>query len=622
MGKVVFKRGPEWDMVEIIPPTGEPGLAAEIGHLALTAGGDAVASGFAISSLTLRLVASELGAILDKHDAEADYDPAVLALLNAHLEEVEARQAASIERKVPARQIKKDLQASRFNPARELKAPQLENLSRLLELRHGANFSVPGAGKTTTLLALYELLHAKGQADRLLVVAPKNAFLSWEDELEACFPELPIRLRRLEGGVSGVEATLAADPEVCLITYQMLVNVHREVADWVSRHRTHVVLDESHRIKAGASKVTAAAALRLSGSGIRRDILSGTPMPQSSEDLRPQMEFLWPGQRILPELSPRAADSDDAIADIQDRMAPLYVRTTKDDLDLPALTLTPISLELGPIQSELYELLRSAARRRAAGISARDRAYLRRLGGQVVRLLEAATNPLLLAQGAPLDDHLSADQLNELLREFARHEKPAKLARAKQLAVDYLAGDKKLKVLLWTNFIANIDALAEMLAEFSPVVLHGSVDTGDIEDPDTREGRIRQFHNDPGCRVMVANPAACGEGISLHRACHYAIYVDRTFNAAHFLQSVDRIHRLGLPQEQLTRIDVLEARATIDTRVARRLAEKIDVMSRVLNDPGLAKLAYDPEDVEEEFPGGLEAADVEEVVDHLLRDDE
>jgi SNF2 family DNA or RNA helicase len=161
-----------------------------------------------------------------------------------------------------------------------------------------------------------------------------------------------------------------------------------------------------------------------------------------------------------------------------------------------------------------------------------------------------------------------------------------------------------------------------MLKSFNPVVLHGSVQTGTEEDPDTREGRIKQFHNDPGCRVMIANPAACGEGISLHQACHYAIYVDRTFNAAHYLQSVDRIHRLGLAEDQETRIDILEARWTIDTRVARRLLAKIEAMSTILNDPGLAALAYDPEDVVEEFPGGIQAEDVEEVVDHFVRDGE
>lgn len=41
-------------------------------------------------------------------------------------------------------------------------------------------------------------------------------------------------------------------------------------------------------------------------------------------------------------------------------------------------------------------------------------------------------------------------------------------------------------------------------------------------------------------------------------------------------------------------------------------------MARILNDRGLAAMAYDPDDVIEEFPAGLEAEDVEEVIDHLV----
>jgi SNF2 family DNA or RNA helicase len=286
-------------------------------------------------------------------------------------------------------------------------------------------------------------------------------------------------------------------------------------------------------------------------------------------------------------------------------------------------------VELGPIQRELYELLRSEAKRKASGMSAKDRAYLRHLGRHVVRLLETAVNPLLLAQGAVLDaeeeemeESPNILRAHDLIRQFARHEKPAKLVKAVKLAGDYLSKDPELKVLLWTSFIENIDSLAKMLGEFKPVVLHGSVQTGNSEDPETREGRIRQFHQEPTCRVMIANPAACGEGISLHQACHYAIYVDRTFNAAHYLQSVDRIHRLGLEPDQKTYIDILEAKWTIDARVARRLRVKIEAMSTILNDRGLASLAYDPEDVVEEFPGGLQAEDIEEVVDHLVRDED
>ena len=51
---------------------------------------------------------------------------------------------------------------------------------------------------------------------------------------------------------------------------------------------------------------------------------------------------------------------------------------------------------------------------------------------------------------------------------------------------------------------------------------------------DSREENIRRFKEDPECMVLVANPAAAAESISLHKHCNYALYLDRTYNAGHF----------------------------------------------------------------------------------------
>lgn len=148
-------------------------------------------------------------------------------------------------------------------------------------------------------------------------------------------------------------------------------------------------------------------------------------------------------------------------------------------------------------------------------------------------------------------------------------------------------------------------------------MLYGAVPTGDEEDPDTREGRIRRFHEDPETMVMIANPAAAGEGISLHRACQHAIYIDRSFNAAHYLQSVDRIHRLGLDPDAKPLVEILDARDTVDARVNERLNTKLEAMRIILNDQGIRALAYEASDVEEEFLGGIEPGDAAEILEHL-----
>src|SRR5262249_16991443 len=133
-----------------------------------------------------------------------------------------------------------------------------------------------------------------------------------------------------------------------------------------------------------------------------------------------------------------------------------------------------------------------------------------------------------------------------------------KLQRACVLARE-LAAEGNRSV-IWTSFTQNVERLAVMLSDLGATYIHGGVPTGSSDDPETRQGRIAAFHSPLGdCMVLIANPAACSEGISLHKVCHHAIYVDRTYNAAHYLQSVDRIHRLGLPPETLTHIHVLES---------------------------------------------------------------
>lgn len=169
------------------------------------------------------------------------------------------------------------------------------------------------------------------------------------------------------------------------------------------------------------------------------------------------------------------------------------------------------------------------------------------------------------------------------------------------------------KVVIWSTFVSTVEHLAGLLADVGAHFIHGGVDTS--EDPDaydTREAKIREFNApDSGCRVLVANPAACSEGISLHHVCHRAIYVDRNYNAAHYLQSEDRIHRIGLSPNIETYIPILVSPGTIDESVNRRLQAKVNTMSTILDDPDLSivPLNLDADDDVE----GLDPDDIEDL---------
>jgi SNF2 family DNA or RNA helicase len=172
--------------------------------------------------------------------------------------------------------------------------------------------------------------------------------------------------------------------------------------------------------------------------------------------------------------------------------------------------------------------------------------------------------------------------------------------------------------LIWSSFRANVEYIADQLADLGAFFIHGGVDAGDEDDDETREGRIRRFGCDDSVKVMVANPAAAAEGISLHHICHHAIYLDRTFNAAHYLQSEDRIHRFGLKPDEETHIEIVECLDTVDQTVRTRLDSKITAMRTVLDDPSLNPEVV-PVDISgiddvDEFSAGLDAEDIRAVL--------
>lgn len=301
-GRISFREQPLGDQILVAQDGLSDGLWAEISQLLLSYRASPKGKSLVISALDLRLSAHDLASVIRREGVATDYDDATRRLFELHLVEVRARKnaeqdATSLLPEAVAQQI---MASGRF--VRRMTDNQERDLGRLLLLRHGANFSVPGAGKTATLLAVYEAGRAEGRLDRLLIVAPKNAFLSWEEEIGLCYAEeTRPRVARITGGRATALDVLSSDPEITIVTYQFLPNVLDMISEWLRRGKSHVVLDESHRIKSGANGVYGSAALRLSTLAERRDVLSGTPMPNRAEDLRAQVEFLWPGQRILPE---------------------------------------------------------------------------------------------------------------------------------------------------------------------------------------------------------------------------------------------------------------------------------------------------------------------------------
>jgi SNF2 family DNA or RNA helicase len=122
--------------------------------------------------------------------------------------------------------------------------------------------------------------------------------------------------------------------------------------------------------------------------------------------------------------------------------------------------------------------------------------------------------------------------------------------------------------------------------EISTKILYGGTPTETDEqeaDIETREKIVEEFQSpNSSFRVVLANPFAVGESISLHKACRHAVYVERNFNAAAFLQSKDRIHRYGLPPDAKVNYYYLESRDTVNETIHNRLLQNEAAMMRIL----------------------------------------
>lgn len=541
----------------------------------------------------------QIGQLMQSFQMRADQDYQVDApaaeLIRQSVRNTNSYKDALAGRQVDEQDLLAKLQAAGFG--RTLKSHQILNVRTLAALPSGATFSVPGAGKTTEALATF--VYRRQPGDRLLIIAPKNAFAAWDEQLQECFPNTMDVFVRLRG--NNIIRALQDDPPFMLMSYQQMSRSRDIITPHLARYRVHMFLDESHRIKAGPLRQTAQAVLSVSQFPVGKLVMSGTPMPQSRDDLLPQFSFLYP--EIL-------ATADNVV----DRMRPIYVRTNKGELGLPPLTILRKTLSMSPLQLELYRFMKSEVARQATTyLSDRGRLAFRSLGRSVQRLLMFVSHPALLSREI---DFAKPGLLSAVLAEGKGPKMNYVLHRARELA------RRGEKVLIWSSFRNNVEYIADSLQDLGAVYIHGGVDAGDEDDDGTREGKIKLFHDDENVRVMVANPAAASEGVSLHKVCHHALYLDRTFNAAHFLQSMDRIHRLGLPPEQETIIEIVECASSVDEAVQWRLKTKIDAMAAALNDTTLRidPIPMDPEAVDEEGDwsgGGMDAEDVQALLRHL-----
>ena len=229
----------------------------------------------------------------------------------------------------------------------------------------------------------------------------------------------------------------------------------------------------------------------------------------------------------------------------------------------------------------------------------------------LVRILQMESDPHLLLQSLNLADFAYllddsgetdeidyADYSDEVKALIETCERTTKFEGCVELAASLARQGKP--AIIWCMFVHSIRRLAEALEEMGirTKCIYGEVPLEERQQilDDFRSGKIQ---------VLLTNPHTLAESVSLHSVCHDAIYFEYSYNLVHLLQSKDRIHRLGLPDDQYTQYyyhqisyQTEDGAWSLGEAVYNRLKEKEQIMLDAIDNHVLEALPTSKEDLE------------------------
>lgn len=480
--------------------------------------------------------------------------------------------------------------------------------------QNACNFAVPGAGKTSIVYGAYAYLKSlpkedERHVDKLLVIGPLSSFAPWEKEYKECFG-VEVNSQRLSGDITILrnekeQHLFSGNPaELTLIFHGGVESLKGEIVSFLKRNKTMVIVDEAHKIK-NPEGVWGKNVVEISKEAKSRIILTGTPVPNGYEDLFNLFQYLYPYKYkdILKFHYDNLVDmtkngQPDRVKEFTKNISPYFIRIKKADLKLPPVQENEVEVEMDSHQREIYDFIETKyVRSFENNNTAAAKDILNK--AKLIRLRQAATNPSLLLK--PIAETLNKDDFesrisldgnipdefqddSSILSQIYNYEKietPKKFIEIKKLLNDKILINNG-KAIIWTIFIQNAKQLQEYLNNNK---ISSKLLIGEVNQPD-RELIIDKFNNPDNSdfSVVIANPFAVSESISLHKGCHNAIYMERDYNCSNFLQSKDRIHRYGLPANQETNYYYILAKDSIDGVINDKLQEKIKRMEKIIDE--------------------------------------
>lgn len=476
---------------------------------------------------------------------------------------------------------------------RQLRDKQMWDAYFMAVMGKSSNFSVPGSGKTSSVLGMYAYLKHKQAVDRIVTIGPKNAFGSWLDEFESCFAgkeELrPLNIhdssyRSRKDRVFALKFD-SGNKNLILVNYESVKTYREELIDLID-DRTLLVYDEVHKVK-GVGGEYAKYALEVSKNALYIVTLTGTPIPNSYSDIYNNLQILYADEyrEFFGFSSQLLKNPNEAeIRTINDKIRPFFCRTSKDDLGVPQANPDEmIQVDATEAEDRLFKILINK--------------YKKNKFAMLIRILQLESNPKLLLKSLDLDQFKYildddsedvngidyVDYSSEIVSLVESIDHTSKMVACIEQIQDLVNQNKT--VIVWCIFI---DSMRRMEEQLTKLGIHAKIINGAVELED-RTAIINGFKQNE-FSVLITNPHTLAESVSLHSVCHDAIYFEYSYNLVHLLQSKDRIHRLGLSDDQYTQYYFLqmvnqwkEEPFSLDVEIYNRLKHKEQIMLEAIN---------------------------------------
>lgn len=407
-------------------------------------------------------------------------------------------------------------------------------------------FDEQGIGKTLMGLAAFDVLFQREEVNCLAIICPVTMMATWKQDIERFLPN-KYRITLINGSAEEKRRSILSLFDIVICNFESVPSLLVPLKGVLGNKKTVLVVDESFNVK-NKEAIRSVAVRELRRSCVKGFVLCGTPAPNSPTDVISQFDIADNGFTFAGFHPPK--DKEQQVESISQRVEErgTLIRRLKEEVlpSLPKKHFNVMPVVMSGRQAALYEEARGKLE---LTLKSMDNATFKK---SLAMYFQQRSALLQICACPEAIDPTYAD------------------VSAKLVALDELiekiveVGHKKL--IVWSFYRASLSSIYERYKKYSPVLLDGSSTASQ------RAESVQRFQKDPDVRLCIANPAAAGAGVTLHAASD-AAYLSFSNQAAHFLQSIDRIHRRG---QEAPSVDyhLLVCKGTIEETEVQRLREK------------------------------------------------